>query len=370
MRHPGFLVLFLIVTASLVSISSDAKESHFIKRSAFGSLTLYAKEPIRCLGDDPQNRADALAIVSEYAFADPSEIAVLEASCTKMVMSAEHKKVIVEVSADDARVLRLSMHHMNKPADQRSCINDVQRLIDRHGIKEARAVLADYKRQFPKRFNDPEKGPLRWVDCSDKNLIDYIPRLTHELVHALRRETRYSVIYYRVNKKPLSMSFRHVGYGVSEDDFFKKFKVRDSTEKEIIEGMLKMYSPNDTVALVDEVNAYTVDEKIGLELLKRRLGKDYNRIENRTGFTTAFKLPIMMVLLQVHIEGVKKYAPKQMNEFFLDTQRKEVINTIWKDALRQSNIIYTYLRDNNIPMHDFERKYFEYIFRSPPELVR
>jgi len=67
---------------------------------------------------------------------------------------------------------------------------------------------------------------------------------------------------------------------------------------------------------------------------------------------------------------IKEDAPEMWADIFLNEQRKDTINIIWKDAIRQSNLIYFYLRDNSLPIHEVEEKYFKYADTLPGELIK
>jgi hypothetical protein len=119
----------------------------------------------------------------------PWETELVTSSCDRRVYQRRGSEFAVVKTGRRISLTTLPNAPPRTAPDAIACLNQATSEILRLNLSDADTILKAYRERFPQDWDEPNKGPAKWVDCSmgkGPAYFDSIATLLHESTHDLR----------------------------------------------------------------------------------------------------------------------------------------------------------------------------------------
>lgn len=245
----------------------------------------------------------------------------------------------------------------------RSClekaVSDIKRLNSSDGV----AILDAYRARFPDRWNDPEHGPVMWLDCSKgegPTYYDSLVTMLHESTHTLRSEnclfipsvTGSTCLDFK-GSLPSPAIAQIDSFPVKNPDVQSWLQVIQKTYLVEATSLNVSLGADPAVIFFDELNAYTVTTETDTAILR---GGGVAALDMDQNFRPLVMLQLFMVYVARYLDEIRQMDPTVYKENLSShTENRRVVDLLLNRATVAYKAWVDELKKNGKPELEFEQ---------------
>lgn len=242
---------------------------------------------------------------------------IVKDDCWKQIYHRGQYQIVIyqsESKPDQAAGLIAPLKKTNiyNPQCMNKALQDIQGL----NLAFTQKMIADYQDQFPRSWQDPDIGPINWLDCHTTNPAIWfasVATFLHEISHGLSRDN----CLYIENQDLRCLNVQHKP-PTTEIARLEVYPTDEEKIKNAIDFVQNLYlHPREELwTYLDEIRAYTLTtatetavlRKFGPEGLYQKVGEESSR--------NYLILPQMLMHLAQYLNRFRTQQPELFLQFW------------------------------------------------------